>query len=453
MKAQFFSSCVAFFVGMPGWLFSAEAADTLKLVHTIPLTGVKGRFDHFAIDTNTHHLFVAALGNDTLEILDVAAGKRLHTIQGLRKPTGVVFLAAENQFGVANGNDGTFRVYDGKTYQQTARVEGLDDADNVRRDSRTGLIYVGYGDGGLAVVDPRTWKVASKIKLAAHPESFQLERDGKRIFINLPDAKKVGVVDREAGKLVAEWPMEKFHANFPMALDEPNRRLFIGCRQPARLAILDSSNGHIVSDLGISGDTDDLFYDAKLKRIYVSCGEGFIDVIEQQSPDTYARLERIPTSKGARTSFFSPELREFYLAVPEQAGKSAELRIYKTADDHSTRCCCVGPRKAFQPQVLESVSAGDKEIMFGQPASAVARRVRREHSPWTGEGGVAQARGKDRFDSRGCRPYGHVVHARLDPDPNDERLFQGAVGRSGPRWFAPWRSSANGCRTSGAPRV
>jgi hypothetical protein len=313
-------------------LRAAEERNTLKFERTISLPGVKGRFDHFAIDTNKHRLFVAALGNDTLEILDVAAGKRLHTIGGLPKPTGVVFLPTANQFGVANGNDGTFRVYEGKAYKEIARIDGLDDADNVRRAAKTGLVYVGYGDGALAVVDPKTWKLTARIKLPAHPESFQLERDGNRIFINLPDAKKVGVVDRETRKLIAEWPMDKLRANFPMAVDEPNQRLFLGCRQPARLAVLDAANGRLVTDLDISGDTDDLFYDARLKRIYISCGEGFIDVVEQQSPDAYRRLERIPSSRGARTSFFSSELREFYLAVPEQGAKSAELRVYKTAD-------------------------------------------------------------------------------------------------------------------------
>jgi len=326
------SLCLASLVFSAAQLVLAAPGNTLQLGHTIPLPGVKGRFDHFAIDTNTHRLFVAALGNDTLEIVDVAAGKRLHTIRSLRKPTGVVFLPDEDRIGVANGNDGTFRIYDGKTYQEIARVDGLEDADNVRRDSGTGLIYVGYSDGGLAVVDPRTWKVASKIKLPGHPESFQLEREGARVFVNLPDAKKVGVVDRAARKLVAEWPMEKFLANFPMAVDQSNRRVLIGCRQPARLVILDSTSGGIVSDLAISGDTDDLFYDSERKRIYISCGEGFIDVIEHQAADTYRPLERIPTSRGARTSFFSSDLRQFYLAVPEQGGKSAELRIYNVPE-------------------------------------------------------------------------------------------------------------------------
>jgi len=331
MKTTGILFLVALLVFSGGPVFSAESGGSLKLVNTIPLPGVKGRFDHFAMDADGHRLFVAALGNDTVEIIDVAAGKHSQSIRGLRKPTGVVFLPTENQIGVANGNDGTFRVYDGKTYEQRASVSGLDDADNVRRDGNTGLIYVGFGDGGLAVIDPHTWKVRAKIKLPAHPESFQLE-GSKRIFVNLPDAKKVGVVDREGRKLMAEWPMEKFRANFPMAVDESNHRLFIGCRQPARLAVLDSGDGRAITDVSIVGDTDDLFYDPKRKRIYVSCGEGFIDVIEQQSRDTYARLERIPTSKGARTSFFSPERGEFYLAVPDQAGKSAELRIYKAAD-------------------------------------------------------------------------------------------------------------------------
>src|SRR5689334_5921190 len=135
MKATRFLFLLALMVCSRGPVFSAESGGSLKLVNTIPLPGVKGRFDHFAMDANGHRLFVAALGNDTVEVIDVAAGKHLHSIPGLRKPTGIVFLPAENQIGVANGSDGTFRVYDGKTYEQRASVSGLDDADNVRRDA------------------------------------------------------------------------------------------------------------------------------------------------------------------------------------------------------------------------------------------------------------------------------------------------------------------------------
>ena len=123
--------------------------------------------------------------------------------------------------------------------------------------------------------------------------------------------------------------MEKFQANFPMALDEASPRLFIGCRNPPRLVVMDTANGKPVTDLAIAGDTDDLFYDAALKRLYVTCGEGFIDVIDQRDADTYKLRERIPTSPGARTSFFSPELKEFYLAAPQREKHPAEIRVFQ----------------------------------------------------------------------------------------------------------------------------
>ncbi len=313
-------------LGLPAVL--AQATDMLKLTKTIPLADVKGRFDHFAADVEGKRLFVAALGNNTLEVIDLAACKRLRSISGLHKPTGTVFLPEANQIGVANGDDGTFKLFDGITYQLVNNLRGLEDADNVRRDRNTKLVYVGYGGGALVVLDGSGTQRHTDIKLPAHPESFQLETNGPRIFVNVPDAKQVAVIDRQKKDLVATWSMEKFQANFPMALDEGNHRLFVGCRNPARLVVLDTTSGKVVSDLVIVRDTDDLFYDAKRKRIYVTGGEGFIDVIEQLDADHYKMRERIPTRAGARTSFFSAELNEFYLAVPQRNGQDAEIRIY-----------------------------------------------------------------------------------------------------------------------------
>ena len=142
-------------------------------------------------------------------------------------------------------------------------------------------------------------------------ESMPLKKQGPRIFVNLPDAKQVAVVDREQRSVLETWPMQKFQANFPMALDENNHRLFIGCRKPPRLVIFDTENGKPVADLAISGDTDDLFHDAKRKRIYISCGEGFIDVIDQSSANQYQRMAKISTATGARTSFFSSDLDRY----------------------------------------------------------------------------------------------------------------------------------------------
>ena len=297
-----------------------QAADksSLTLVKTIALPGVKGRFDHFAIDAKGQRLFVAALGNNTLEVVDVDAGKRLKSITGLHKPTGVAYLPEANRIGVANGDDGTFKLIDGASNDLANNLRGLDDADNVRRDARSKLIYVGYGNGALAILDSAGRKKLGEIKLPAHPESFQLEADGPRIFVNVPDAKQVTVIDREKRAVVARWPMEKFQANFPMALDQASHRLFVGCRKPPRLVVLDTENGTAVTDLEISGDTDDLFFDAKRNRLYVSCGAGFLNVFQQRDADRYQALATLPTAAGARTCLFVPELGRLYLAVPHR---------------------------------------------------------------------------------------------------------------------------------------
>ncbi len=317
-------------LGLPA--VHAQATDMLKLTKTIPLAGVKGRFDHFAADVQGKRLFVAALGNNTLEVIDLAAGKRLRSISGLHKPTGVVFLPEENQIGVANGDDGTFKMFDAITYQLVNNLHGFEDADNVRRDPKTKLIYVGYGDGALVVLDSSGKQRHADIKLPAHPESFQLETDGSHIFVNLPDAKQIAVVDREKQTVTATWQMKEFQANFPMAFDQSNHRLFVGCRTPARLVVFDTTAGTPVTDLAISGDADDMFYDATSKRLYISCGEGFVDVIARRDADAYERQERIPTRTGARTSFFSAELNEYYLAVPQQGRQEAEIRVFKPAE-------------------------------------------------------------------------------------------------------------------------
>lgn len=308
-----------------------HAADTptLKLVQTIPLPGVKGRFDHFAIDTKGQRLFVAALGNNTLEVIDLAAGKRLRSISGMSKPTGLLYLPEPNQVLVANGDDGTLKFLSGTDYKVLHNLKDLPDADNLRFDSTAKFAWLGYGEGALGAIDPKAPKQVALVKLPAHPESFQLETTGPRVFVNVPDAKQVAAIDRVKGIVTDNWPMEKFHANFPMALDEPNHRLFIGCRQPARLVVLSTEIGKLVADLTISGDIDDLFYDAARKRLYLSCGEGALDTIEQTNPDTYTRVSQLRTAPGARTCFFSPSLDHLYLAVPERGSQRAEIRVYQ----------------------------------------------------------------------------------------------------------------------------
>ena len=306
----------------------AQESAALKLTKTIPLPGVKGRFDHFAIDVKGRRLFVAALGNNTLEAVDIAAGNHLKSITGLHKPTGVLYLPEFNQLFIANGDDRSLKIFDGSTYKLIRFIGSLDDADNMRYDEKAKLVYVGFGDGALAIIDPVKQERVGEIKLKGHPESFQLETNGNRIFINVPDARQIAIADREKRKVIDEWQYKDYGGNFPMALAETKSRLFVAFRKPSRLLAFDISSGKIFDDVVISDDADDLFYDAKRKRIYVSCGEGFIDILEWTPGQGYRPQPKIVTSPGARTSFFCPERDEFYLAVQHRGQQDAEIRTY-----------------------------------------------------------------------------------------------------------------------------
>jgi DNA-binding beta-propeller fold protein YncE len=310
---------------------AARAAEPLRLVQTIPLPGVEGRIDHFALDAKGKRLFVAALGNNTVEVVDLTAGEVTQQIKDLQAPQGIGFAADCNRLAVANDKDGSVRLFDGPSLRPIHVIDLKDDADNVRYDAGARRFWAGYGEGGLVAIDPQTGKVMADVKLDAHPESFQLESKGKRIFVNVPRAKHVAVVDREKGEVVAKWPLNEAKANFPMALDEANRRLFIGCREPAKLLVLDTENGKTIASLGIVGDTDDLFCDTANKRIYVSGGEGRITVIDQGSADEYRVAGQIRTAPGARTSFFSAEASLLYVAVPHRGAQTAELRVFKVS--------------------------------------------------------------------------------------------------------------------------
>lgn len=299
----------------------------LHLEKTIELPDVQARIDHMSVDAKTGRLFVSALGNNTVEVIDIHAGKRVKTIEGLQEPQGVLYVAESNRLFVANDKDGSVRIFDATSYAPLKSLNYGDDADNVRYDSGRKRVYVGYGDGALGEIDDQGNKLA-EIKLDAHPESFQLEKSSPRIYVNLPDARKILVIDREKRSVIATWKTDDALANFPMALDEKDHRLFVVTRQPARLLVFDTATGNILQKLPAVGDSDDVFYDAARKKIYASGGEGEISVFQQKDPDHYAERDRIQTVKGARTSFYSPELDRLFLAVRRQGSQPAAIRIY-----------------------------------------------------------------------------------------------------------------------------
>jgi hypothetical protein len=307
----------------------ASADDALTRIGTIPLPDVSGRFDHLAIDIKGKRLFVAALGNNTLEVLDLSKRERITTISDVKRPTAAIFIPEKNQIGIASSANGCFKIYSGADYKSVATIKGLDDADNVRLDLDKNTVVIGYTDGALAFINAKNWQKTGNIKLEGHPESFQLAGQSGRIYINVPTRSEVSIIDRDQKRVTGSIPMTNYKANFPMALDESNERLFIGCRTPPRLVAFDAKIGNPIGELEISADTDDLFYDAKRHRIYISCGEGTIDIVNASVGQRLERIQRITTRQGARTSIYSPDLDTLFLAVPNHAGHPAEIQIYK----------------------------------------------------------------------------------------------------------------------------
>jgi DNA-binding beta-propeller fold protein YncE len=322
---------LAFVIVLAGnYLAAAESGDApLQLKQAIALPGVEGRIDHFALDAAGERLFVCALGNNTVEILDLRKGERIHSITGLGAPQGIAYIPELNRIFVANDKGGICKIYDAKSLQSVGELNFKDDADNVRYDSATKRIYVGFGTGGIGIISAREGKIIGAIRLPEHPEAFELEKQGHCIFVNVPNARQVAVVDREKSEVIATWKTDGASANFPMALDEANHRLFVGCRMPSKLIVLNTDSGDVVAKIGISGDPDDIFYDSKRHRIYAICGAGKIDIIEQTSADAYKALAKIDTAEGARTGLFVPERDTLFVAVPHRGSQQAEVRAYR----------------------------------------------------------------------------------------------------------------------------
>jgi Uncharacterized conserved protein len=307
----------------------ARPNDILRLIQSIPLPNVEGRIDHLSIDIQGQRLFIAALGNNSVEVLDLNAGKVTHSISGLNEPQSALFVPALNKIFVTNGGNGLCQIFDGSSFAELGQVDLSSDPDNIRYDSSSASILVGYGDGGLSLIDGESGKEVSSVKLDGHPESFQLESSGSRVFVNIPSANQIAVVDRGQGKVTSKWFMNAALANYPMALDESQQRLFVGFRLPARLIVFDTETGKPVASFESVGDVDDIFQDAAHKMIFVIGGEGNIDIFSQQDADNYQPMTRIPTASGARTGLWVPELKRLYLAVPHHGTQQAEIRVYE----------------------------------------------------------------------------------------------------------------------------
>ena len=306
-------------------VFAEEAI--LRLEKKIPLGEVRGRIDHLAFDLKRNRLFVAELENDTVGIVDLNNDKVIQVISGLKNPQGVGYHAATDTLFVANGGDGTVAITRGDSYRQTARLPLGADADNVRIDPVGGQVVVGYGEGALASIDPVRQIKTQDIKLKAHPESFQIDQVSNRIFVNEPTNEEIAVIDRASGKQVAAWPTGN-GSNFPMVLNQEARHVLVAFRKPAKLGAFSMETGAIAANVDLCLDADDMFIDEKRHQLYVSCGEGFIDVFDTRL-SSYPRKARIATVAGARTSLFVPELDRLFLAVRLTASERPAIWVFR----------------------------------------------------------------------------------------------------------------------------
>ncbi|MGH6981159.1 MAG: YncE family protein, partial [Stellaceae bacterium] len=259
-------------------VLAADSGAPLVLEATIPLDRVQGRIDHLAVDVTRKRLMVAELGNGTVDVIDLTAAKAIHRLTGFDEPQGVGYFAARDAIAVANGGDGSVRLFRADDFSPAGRIELGSDADNVRID-RHGRLLVGYGAGALAVFD-KVGALVARVPLKAHPEAFQSAPGSDWVYVNVPDAHEIAVIDLAAGTQVTAWPLGALRANFPMVLDAAGKRVVVATRDPPRLVAFAMATGEIESQIAICGDADDVFLDAKRRRFYVSCGEGVIDVVE-----------------------------------------------------------------------------------------------------------------------------------------------------------------------------
>jgi len=310
-----------------GLSIPASAADTgqpLVLEQTIALAHARGRIDHMAVDLRRHRLFVAELGNNSVDTVDLGSGALLHRLESLKSPEGVAYVPGVDVIAVANAGDGSVRFFGGGDFAPLGSLNLGDDADNIRVDPGNGHIVVGYGAGGLAIIDPATRRRLRDIQLPGHPESFQIDPGSNRAYVNIPDAGQIAVVDLAAGRQIASWTVSGLAQNFPMALGDSGAMIAIVFRSPPRLVFLESRTGAVTGSYSTCADADDVFVDARQQRVYVSCGAGAVDVFSRDAAGS-RHIARIQTSSGARTSLFVPELDE--LCVAERASPLGDAAI------------------------------------------------------------------------------------------------------------------------------
>lgn len=313
----------------------AQDKQFLKLVATTPLPGFAGDFDHFGLDLKGKRLFLTAEDHKSVEVFDLD-GKRIHSITGFAAPHAILFLPDKNRLIITDGdeNNGAVELVNGADYTIIDKIKLPNDVDGAIFNPFDKNYYVESGGaetGGkthlINIIDPKNFKVVGSITLPGdHSEAMAVDRDGKKLYVNLSTPKEVGVVDLKTRKLIARWPIPAAEVPNAMVLDEPNRRLFIATRKPAKFFVYDIDSGKVVTSLDCANMNDDMWFDVPRKRIYVT-GTETLSILEQHDADHYTRIMDIPTGYRAKTSLLVPQLNRLYVAVSGKGKPDAKMAV------------------------------------------------------------------------------------------------------------------------------
>lgn len=315
-----------------------QDAAPLKLVQKIPMPNVQDRLDHLGVDVPGKRLFIAALGDkqNTVEVVDLKSNQRTASIPGQSKPQGIFYSVDFKKLFVANGTDGTCKIFAGDTFKLINSFPVGDDADHVGYDPATKYLYIGTGDaksGALVVVDTRTGAHIGDIKTDARPGGIKFDKSNSQIYVTLTGSSKLGVLDRKKRAQATTWAVAGVPGNVALAIDEKHHRLFAGSRMPPLLTVLDTDTGKTIMQIeGVEG-IDDLWYDAVHQRIYASGGRGFdvgsVYVYQQTGADQYKLMGKVPTAPGAGTSLWVAEFNRFFVAAPASDKQEAQVLIFE----------------------------------------------------------------------------------------------------------------------------
>src|SRR5437588_1275138 len=314
----------------------------LRLVKTILLPNIEGDFDHFGIDLKGNRLFLTAEDHHSVEVFNLKSNTRIHSIGGLDEPHNVRYLPDRNKLVVVDGGAGEVKFLKGDSYKPIDSAKLLEGADSAVFDPKSGYLYVAAGGkdahldySNLSVTDTSEDKHLGDIRIESPIlEAMALEKSGPRMFVSDTAHSQVLVIDREKRAVVTRWSVTGSQNNVTIALDEPNRRLFLVTRTPPQFVVMDSDNGQKITMLPAVTGADDMFFDVARKRIYVSTREGHLMVYQQKDPDTYALLAKIPSSVGGQTSLFVPELNRLYVAVckagvSKKGSERAKVQVFE----------------------------------------------------------------------------------------------------------------------------